>query len=361
MSASEQLAEVLAADRAAPGILGFAERGWMPDWMIRRGIRLLCSRRLRQERAGGLEQMSARFQQRLMELRHSPIAIASDIANHQHYELPPGFFQDVLGRRLKYSCAFYPNGDETLDEAEEAMLHLYARRAELADGQAILELGCGWGSLTLWMAEQYPHASITAVSNSRAQRIFIETQCRQRSLANVSVITQDVNQLSLAEQQYDRCISIEMFEHVRNYELLLRRIASWLRPEGKLFTHLFVNRFHMYPFETHGEDNWLGRHFFTGGLMPAANTLLYFQRDLQLEEVWHVQGTHYQRAANDWLRNQDARRDSVMRTLIQAYGPDNAALWFERWRIFWMACAELFGYDGGREWFVAHYRFARDV
>ena len=320
----------------------------------------MCARRLRQERAGGLEQTAARAQHLLNELKRAPIAVSTEAANEQHYELPPEFFRQVLGRRLKYSCAYYPRGDETLDEAEEAMLALYAERAQLHDGQDILELGCGWGSLTLWMAQRYPDARITAVSNSSAQKAYIMAACAERGLQNVHVITQDVNRLELMQERYDRCVSIEMFEHLRNYEALLRRVASWLRPGGKLFVHIFVHRDLIYPFETRGEDNWLGRHFFTGGLMPAAHTLLWFQRDLRIESMWRLSGTHYQRTANQWLRQQDARREAVLPILSDAYGADLAQLWLQRWRIFWMACAELFGYDQGREWFIAHYRFARE-
>ena len=359
MNRANLLASELPRDRAAPGLLGLAERGWLPDWLIRRGIRSMCARRLRQELAGGPERTAARAQELLNELRRSPIAVATEAANEQHYELPPEFFCQVLGRRLKYSCAYYPRGNETLDEAEEAMLALYAERAELNDGQDILELGCGWGSLTLWMAQRYPHARITAVSNSVSQRAFIMAACAERALQNVRVITQDINRLELPADQYDRCVSIEMFEHLRNYEVLMRRIASWLRPGGKLFTHMFVHRDLIYPFESEGEDNWLGRHFFTGGLMPAANTLLWFQRDLRIEALWRLPGTHYQRTANHWLRNQDVRAEAVLQILSDTYGAELAQLWLQRWRMFWMACAELFGYDQGREWLVTHYRFAR--
>ncbi len=348
----------LAQDRPAPGLLGLAERGWIPDPLLRLGIRRQCEARLRDERAGGLDAQATRFQQRIAELRGSPLAIHTDAANRQHYELPPAFFRLCLGRRLKYSCAWYPRGDETLDQAEDAMLALYGERAELTDGQRILELGCGWGSLTLWMAEQYPNAKITAVSNSRPQREHIEARCRERGLRNVEVITCDVNRLELPADAFERCVSIEMFEHMRNYESLLGRIGGWLAPGGKLFVHIFVHATLMYPFETEGEDNWMGRHFFTGGLMPAADTLLWFQRDLRIERRWQVDGTHYEKTANHWLRNQDARRDEVMSVLREAYG-DGASLWFQRWRMFWMACAELFGHADGREWHVAHYRFVR--
>ena len=240
------------------------------------------------------------------------------------------------------------------------MLALYGERAQLADGQDILELGCGWGSLTLWMAQHYPNARITAVSNSAPQRQFIEARCRERGYANVQVLTRDANQLELPASSFDRCVSVEMFEHMRNYATLLGRIGTWLRPGGKLFVHIFCHRTLAYPFETAGQDNWMGRHFFTGGLMPAADTLLSFQDALRIQDRWLVDGTHYQRTADHWLANQDANRDTVMPILRQAYG-DAAGLWWQRWRMFWMSCAELFGYDHGREWMVAHYRFSRET
>jgi cyclopropane-fatty-acyl-phospholipid synthase len=346
-------------DRPAAGLLGLAERGWLPDSLLRQGIRHMCARRLHAERAGGLDEQSTRFAERIEMLRHSPVAIHTDAANAQHYELPTAFFELCLGKRLKYSGCYYPQGGESLQQAEDAMLELYGERAELTDGQRILELGCGWGSLTLWMAERYPNAKIVAVSNSNQQREYIEAQCRRRRLANVCVITQDVNRLELDAARFDRCVSVEMFEHMRNYDILLSRIARWLRPGGKLFVHIFAHCTLMYPFETAGEDNWMGRHFFTGGLMPASDTLLWFQRDLKIEQRWHVDGTHYQRTANHWLANQDASRDKVLATLVNVYGSRAASLWFQRWRMFWMSCAELFGFAGGQEWLVAHYRFVR--
>lgn len=350
----------LPSDRPAPGLLGLAERGLLPDVLVRLGIRWLCARRLREERGGGIEIEAERFAHRLAEVTASPLAVHTEAANAQHYELPPAFFQLCLGPRLKYSACHYPRGDESLAAAEEAMLELYETRAELADGQDILELGCGWGSLTLWMAERYPRARITAVSNSHGQRLHIEAQCLARGRTNVQVLTRDVNTLTLPMSQYDRCVSVEMFEHLRNYETLLGRIAGWMKPGGKLFTHIFAHRTLMYLFETSGDDNWLGRHFFTGGLMPAADTLLHFQQDMRIEARWLLDGTHYRRTANHWLEQQDRHREAVMAALRQAYG-DGARLWFERWRIFWMACAELFGYADGQEWLVAHYRFVKPV
>jgi cyclopropane-fatty-acyl-phospholipid synthase len=342
--------------QAAPGLLGLAERGLLPDALIRLGVRRLCAARLRAERSEGVAAQEQRLMKILAALRASPLAIETQAANAQHYELPAAFFEHCLGRRLKYSCAYYPTGRETLDEAEEAMLQLYGERALLADGQEILELGCGWGSLTLWMAEHYPHARIHAVSNSHGQRAYIESQCRTRGLGNVSVMTCDVNRLELPPGRFDRCVSIEMFEHMRNYETLLAHIARWLTERGKLFVHIFAHRTHLYPFETDADD-WIGLHFFSGGLMPSVDTLLWFQRDLALEQRWLIPGTHYQRTANHWLANQDARRQAVETVLAGQHGAESAALRAQRWRMFWMACAETFGYASGNEWMVAHYLF----
>jgi cyclopropane-fatty-acyl-phospholipid synthase len=346
------------SDSFEPGLLGFAERGLAPDALLRWGVRQLCASRLKEERQGGPAAQAARFQRRLAQLRTTEVALHTEAANIQHYELPPEFFVHCLGPRLKYSSGYYPTGLESLAEAEEAMLALYGERAALKDGQDILELGCGWGSLTLWMAQRYPRARICAVSNSKLQRAHIERLCHERGIDNVTLLTCDVNRLELPAAAFDRCVSIEMFEHMRNYDTLLARIACWLRPQGKLFVHIFAHRALMYPFEIQGSDNWLGRHFFTGGLMPSTDTLLWFQRDLQVEQHWQLDGTHYQRTANHWLQNQDRRRAQIMPVLRSCYGPSHAGLWFQRWRMFWMACAETFGYDQGREWVVAHYRLA---
>jgi Cyclopropane fatty acid synthase and related methyltransferases len=348
----------LATDRAAPGLLGLAERGLLPDALVRFGIRRLCKQRLDACKEGGPEAERARHQALVHTLATAPVAVHTDEANAQHYEVPTAFFQHCLGARLKYSSCYFPTGTESLDEAEQAMLERYAERAQLADGQDILELGCGWGSLTLWMAERYPAARITAVSNSHSQRAHVEGEASRRGLGNIRVLTCDINALSLSPGQFDRCVSVEMFEHVRNHDALMHRIAQWLRPDGALFVHIFVHRQSAYLFETEGEDNWMGRHFFTGGMMPAADTLLWLQKDLRIDEQWLVNGTHYERTANAWLANQDRHRDEVMRVLVEAYGSTAlATLWFHRWRIFWMSCAELFGYAQGQEWMVAHYRF----
>lgn len=338
--------------------IDLTERGLVPDALTRLGMRRLLAARLRAESAGGAEREFERFRRCLVELRRSSVALETARANEQHYELPPAFFAEVLGPHLKYSCGFWDDGVRDLGDAEERMLALTCARAELADGQDVLELGCGWGSLTLWLASRYPRSRITAVSNSGSQREYILARAAERGLANISVITADVNDFESASR-FDRVVSVEMFEHVRNYEVLMERISGWLRDGGKLFVHIFCHARLMYPFTTERTDDWMGRYFFTGGLMPAVHTLLHFQRHLWLEEQWRVSGRHYERTANAWLERLDRRRDAVMPVLIRAYGEAEAPRWFNRWRMFFMACAELFGYRHGDEWLVAHYRFVK--
>ncbi len=334
-----------------------AERGWLPDALIRFGVRGLSHKRLRKETIADPDAAKAQFAQRLQALKDSPIAIATDAANEQHYEVPAAFFEHCLGQHLKYSCGYWPTPQTTLDESESTMLQVSCERAALQDGQDILELGCGWGSLTLWIAEHYPNSQITAISNSRSQRQHIEAQANARELDNVKVITADVNEFRTADH-FDRVVSIEMFEHMRNYGLLMRNISGWLRPGGSLFVHIFCHHQLMYPFEVQGQDDWMSQYFFTGGLMPAYDTLTHFQDDLKLAERWSIPGTHYQRTANAWLAKMDANRNRIMPVLQQTYGAD-AALWWQRWRIFYMACAELFGLKSGDEWLVGHYRFVK--
>jgi cyclopropane-fatty-acyl-phospholipid synthase len=324
------------------------DSGIVPEPVLRAAIRAVCALRLRQERRT-VEEEQARHQQLVAALRASEIAIETSAANAQHYEVPPGVFEAVLGPHLKYSACYWPAGVDTLLAAEAAMLELYAERAELADDQDVLDLGCGWGSFALWAAERYPRSRFTAVSNSRPQRAFIEARAAARGLTNLRVITADVRTLLLPARAFDRVVSIEMFEHMRNYQLLLRRIADWLRPDGRLFVHVFAHHRFAYPFEDAGTSDWMAREFFTGGLMPSARLLSCFQDDLVVDAEWHLAGTHYALTAEAWYRNLMANRAAVTALLD--------ARRFQRWRVFFLACAELFGYANGREWIVCHYRF----
>jgi len=341
-------------------LITLAEQGIIPDRLIRSGIGLLNRQRLREEHRGGIEALREHQRAFITMLRTSPIAVLTEAANEQHYEVPPEFFKLALGKHRKYSCCYYPSGTERLDEAEEKMFALTCERAQLRDGMGILELGCGWGSLTLWMAEHYPAARITAVSNSNPQREFITALCRERGIGNVEVLTADMNHFD-TEKRFDRVVSVEMFEHMRNYELLLRKVASWMRPDAKLFVHIFCHKEYAYLFDTAGEDNWMGRHFFSGGIMPSDDLLLYFQDDVVLEGHWRLDGTHYERTANHWLANIDARKEAILPVLERTYGQKDAAVWFQRWRIFFMACAELWGFRNGQEWWVAHYLFRKRI
>lgn len=339
-------------------LLDLAERGLVPDPLIRFGARRLIGARLRQEHRGDVERASARYRAVLDELRASPVAVQTAAANRQHYDVPEEFFRLALGPRLKYSACYWPRGVGTLADAESAMLELYARRAGLEDGMRILDLGCGWGSFTLWAAARYPNASVLAVSNSSSQRTVIESRARALGLDNVRVRTADVNELQL-EERFDSVVSVEMFEHVRNYSTLLERIAGWLTPGGRLFVHIFCHRHLMYPFETQGSGNWLGRHFFAGGLMPARDTLLHFQDALRIERRWELSGVHYKKTARAWLENLDANRAAAVNALGGAADASAARRRVQRWRMFFIACEELFGWRGGTQWLIAQFRFRR--
>ena len=341
----------------ATSMIALAESGRLPDGVIRAGMRNLMKQRLRELNAASLE---ARGQQRdawLAELAAGPVAHVPEKANEQHYEVPADFFLASLGRHLKYSCSYWEDGTTDLDSAEEAALRKTCEHALLEDGQTILELGCGWGSLTLWMAAQYPGSTILAVSNSHSQRAHIEAQARQRGLTNVTVQTCDINDFQ-PDCQFDRVVSVEMFEHVRNHRELMKRISHWLHEDGRLFVHIFCHHRDAYPFEDEGSSDWMARHFFSGGIMPSRDLLLRYQDHLTLERQISWDGTHYEKTSNAWLRKMDEQSAAVEKCFRQAYGADWKT-WRQRWRMFYMACAELFGMHQGREWYVSHYRFRR--
>lgn len=330
-------------------LIDLVERGFIPDGLVRIGIRRMLKQRLRKERNSSAAEFAAW-------LRTQPVAVATDRANAQHYEVPADFFRTVLGPRMKYSCCLFEDGNRSLAQAEDAMLHLTCQRAEISDGMDILELGCGWGSLSLWMAERYPNCRITAVSNSRSQKQFIESRCRERGIQSINVVTANVAEYR-ASADYDRIVSVEMFEHMRNYETLLERVAEWLRPAGKLFVHIFCHRELAYPFEIDGDGDWMARHFFTGGIIPSFNLCDHFDRDVKVNRSWFIDGRHYARTCELWLENLDAHRTELGRLFAHGIGPKEALVVFQRWRVFLMACAELFAFGGGQEWAIGHYLF----
>ena len=338
-------------------LIELAEKGIIPDYFIRQGIVRNCENRLNNENVSNTEKVSTKKQSWIQQMKESPIALVPEKANEQHYEVPPAFFEKVLGKHLKYSSGYWPDGVNSLDESEESMLELSFERAQLADGDSILELGCGWGSLTCYMASKLPNSKITAVSNSKDQKEHILNRCKNQGLDNIEVITADMNDFG-TENKYDRVVSIEMFEHMRNYKKLLSKISSWLHDDGKLFIHIFTHQSVVYPFENQGEADWMAREFFSGGMMPSHDLLLHFQDDLIIDDVWSMSGTHYEKTSLAWVNKMDANKDSIMKIFLKTYG-DDAKLWFQRWRIFFMSCEKLFGYNNGSEWGVSHYRFSK--
>ena len=343
---------------AARLAIGWVEQGLVPDSVVRAGIRRLCEQRLRDIRAGDAAAAARVTEDFVRAMDAADTALVPELANAQHYEVPAEFFGLALGAHRKYSSCWWPEGVARLDDAEAAALATTCRHAGLAPGQDVLELGCGWGSLTLWMAARFPTSRITAVSNSSSQRQYIQGEAARRGLRNVEVLTADMNRFD-TDKRFDRVVSVEMFEHMRNWRRQFGRVHGWLRPEGRFFMHVFCHRSTPYAFVEDGPSDWMSRHFFSGGMMPSDELALRFQDALRFVQRWRWDGTHYEKTANAWLANLDARREQALPVLAATYGEADAAQWLQRWRIFFMACAELFGYRDGQEWWVSHYLFER--
>ena len=339
-------------------LINLAEKGFLPDLLIRLGIKRLCGQRLSETNTLGLEALENSHQQWIDLLTESPVAIVPEKANEQHYEVPPKFFELVLGANLKYSSGYWSKEVFSLDESELEMLKITCERAGLVDGQDILELGCGWGSLTCFMAQKFPNSKITAVSNSKDQRNFIQQKNDKLNLQNIKVFTADMNDFS-TDEKFDRVISIEMFEHMRNYDELLKRIDGWLKQNGKLFVHIFSHKEIAYPFEDKGDGDWIAREFFSGGQMPSHRLLMSFPDRMKIEKDWRVSGTHYEKTSLAWLRKMDTNKIEVLELFKTTYGEKDASEWFQRWRIFFMSCEVLFGFNEGSEWGVSHYLFEK--
>jgi cyclopropane-fatty-acyl-phospholipid synthase len=341
---------------AVASAIALTEQGVVPDALLRAGVRRLCAQRLAEIHADDAQAAAGACESLIAHMDTAPIALVPEKANTQHYEVPAALYALTLGKHRKYSCCWWPRGTETLDRAEEVALAATCARAKIGEHQSILELGCGWGSLTLWMARRYPKSRITAVSNSASQREHILSEAARLGIENVSVITADANTFDTTDT-FDRVVSVEMFEHMRNWRALLQRVHRWLAPGGLFFMHVFCHRSTPYLFLDGGSSDWMSRHFFSGGMMPSDDLAVRLQDDLRLLARWRWDGTHYERTANAWLANLDANRDAARAVLAATYGNDDATQWLNRWRLFFIACAETFGYRGGQEWWVSHYLF----
>ncbi|AHF03179.1 cyclopropane-fatty-acyl-phospholipid synthase [Marichromatium purpuratum 984] len=336
----------------------WVEQGLVPDGVTRGGIRALLRQRLASLPWDDCEAALAQQRALIARMDDSAIAEVPQRANEQHYELPAAFFATVLGPRRKYSCCYWPEGVDRLERAEEVALAATLERADIRDGQRVLELGCGWGAFSLYLAERLPGCRITAVSNSHAQRRFIEAERDRLGLDGLEVVTADMNDFQ-PDGRYDRVVSLEMFEHMRNHRRLLGRIHDWLQPGGRMLMHIFCHRHHPYFFEDDGPSDWMTHYFFAGGLMPSDDLPLYFQDRLRLIDRWRWNGLHYAHTLEAWLARMDGARERVWPLLEQTYGTADAPLWWRRWRLFFMACAELFAFRDGQEWYVGHYLFER--
>ena len=340
-------------------------RGWIPDFLLRFGVRRLLKKRIRDQKISEVEKRQQNKIDFINDLKQQPIAIKTAEANEQHYELPPDFFEEILGDRLKYSCGYWKefmspqDCAKQLNRTEEAMLELTCSRADLEEGQKILDLGCGWGSLSIYMAEKYPCSQITALSNSAAQIDYITSLAQDKELDNLKAVTADINTYR-SDNNFDRIVSIEMFEHMRNYQDLMNKLRRFLTAEGKLFVHIFSH--HTYPFTyvNKSSSDWMTRYFFAGGTMPSQDLLHYFLNGFSLENQWAVSGKHYQQTLEAWLYKMDRRQKKIWPIFLEVYGEEEASKWWNYWRLFFLSCAEFFGFNGGNEWFITQYLFQKN-
>ena len=339
-------------------LINLAENGYLPDNLIRFGIRRLCKQRLKISSTHNCENDDKYQRNWIKKLKNSPIAIVPEKANEQHYEVPPKFFEKVLGSNMKYSSGYWDKNTINIDDSELIMLQKTTERAEIEDGMRILELGCGWGSLTLYIAKKFPNSTLVAVSNSKDQKQYILNKCIENNISNIVIETADMNDFNI-NQKFDRVISIEMFEHMRNYQKLLKSIDNLLFDDGKLFIHIFSHKLIAYPFINEGPADWMAREFFSGGQMPSHNLLLHFQEDLIIDKMWRISGKHYSKTSKYWLDNMDRNNKSIKQIFNETYGKQNSKKWIQRWRIFFMSCEELFGYNNGNDWGVSHYLFKK--
>ena len=330
-------------------LLTIAELGLIPDVFIKTAVRFITKKRLNES---GIHENKLNV---IKSISEGGIAEKTDDANEQHYEVPPEFFKYALGKNLKYSCSFFDKTD-SLDEAEKSMIELYIERADIQEGHDILDLGCGWGSFSLYVAEKYPSVSITAVSNSKDQIAFIQNEAKRRGLFNIKASKMDVNNLDL-DNKFDRIVSIEMFEHLRNYKLILNSLNSLLKPDGRLFVHIFCHKELTYFYEIKNSYDWMTKYFFEGGIMPSQDIFKYFDDELEVINQWDVNGNHYAQTCKAWLNNHYKNKDKILDIFDKHY--DKPKIWFNRWRIFFLSCEAFFAINNGREYFVSHYLFKK--
>ncbi|AOP36654.1 cyclopropane-fatty-acyl-phospholipid synthase [Leptospira tipperaryensis] len=339
-------------------IYDLMEKDIFPHWLIRFRIRQLLKQRLKDEDKGSLEKNQKHLMEYVNSLKKSPIAIHTGAANEQHYEVPSEFFKLVMGKHMKYSSGFWETENTSFDESERKMLEITCERAQIENGMSVLDLGCGWGSLSLYMAEKFPKSSITGVSNSKSQKKFIDGEAKKRGLKNLTILTADMNEFKIAKK-FDRLVSVEMLEHMKNYERLFEKFSGFLKPKGLFFVHIFTHHKFAYAFDVIDDTDWMSKYFFTGGQMPSHDLFLYFQKDFQIQNQWVVNGSHYAKTSEAWLNGMVQNKDQVRKILSETYGADQAIKWFVYWKVFFMACAELWKFRNGEEWIVSHYLFSK--